>query len=103
MDEEMGPDATAARGRLLKAVRCVPFAAVMLCFLLPFFTVSSCSDDSEAANAYATATGVDVVLGRSIHAHATAPEDQSSTDVEAEVQPKHSRSHMPPGRGRSSR
>jgi hypothetical protein len=75
------------RGRWYAAVRCVPFTAVVLCFLLPLFTVSSCSDDSEASQAQATATGVDVVLGRIIYAHPTAgPDAQASADVQAEAQ-----------------
>lgn len=76
-------DPAALRRRWYRAIRCVPFAAVMLCFLLPFFTVSSCSDDSEAPSADATATGVDVVLGRVIHA---TPDNQPAAEVQAEAQ-----------------
>jgi hypothetical protein len=55
----------------------------MLCFLLPLFTVSSCSDDGGTPSAQASATGVDVLLGRTIHAH---PTNQASATVQAEAQ-----------------
>ena len=53
-------------GFTFRAFRCAPFVMVMLCFLLPLFSVSSCSDG--VGDQQATATGVDVVLGRTIYA-----------------------------------
>src|SRR5690348_4275840 len=42
-----------------KALRCSPFAVVALCFLLPFFSVSSCGEDSPVASS----TGIEIVVG----------------------------------------
>jgi hypothetical protein len=44
--------------RLARAARATPFVCVALCFLLPFFSVSSCG-----AGTTATASGVDILTG----------------------------------------
>lgn len=41
-----------------RAVRSTPFVAVVVCFLLPFFSVSSCDDGTET-----DATGFQIVAG----------------------------------------
>lgn len=41
-----------------RGLRCSPFVVVALCFLLPFFSVTSCDTGPQA-----TATGIEVVLG----------------------------------------
>jgi hypothetical protein len=56
----------------------------MLCFLLPLFSVSSCSDG--AGDQQATATGVDVVLGRTIHADPPPSVNPISADDQAAAQ-----------------
>jgi hypothetical protein len=77
----MDDEATAPAFR---AFRCAPFVMVMLCFLLPLFSVSSCSDG--AGDQQATATGVDVVLGRTIHADPPPSVNRVSTDDQAAAQ-----------------
>ena len=42
-----------------KALRCFPFVAVALCFLLPMFSVSSCGEGQTTVES----TGIEVVLG----------------------------------------
>jgi hypothetical protein len=42
-----------------RILRCSPFAAAAICFLLPFFSVSSCGANS----AVASSTGVEIVVG----------------------------------------
>jgi lysylphosphatidylglycerol synthetase-like protein (DUF2156 family) len=54
---------TATRWR---AARSGPFLAVALCFLLPFFTASSCGSGQET-----TATGVDILTGTKLIAEQT--------------------------------
>jgi hypothetical protein len=41
-----------------RTLRCAPFLAVALCFLLPFFSVSSCGAGTETS-----ASGLDIVTG----------------------------------------
>jgi hypothetical protein len=71
-------------GRTIGTFRCAPFVVVMVCFLLPLFSVSSCSDG--AGDQQATATGVDVVLGRTIHADPPPSVNPVSADDEATAQ-----------------
>ncbi len=71
-------------GPTFRVFRCAPFVIVMLCFLLPLFSVSSCSDG--AGNQQATATGVDVVLGRTIHADPPPSVNPVSADDQAAAQ-----------------
>ena len=61
-------NAQAKRGtwRKRRAFRCGPFVAVALCFLLPFFTASSCGSGRET-----TATGVDIITGAELVAEQT--------------------------------
>jgi hypothetical protein len=73
-----------ATSQTVRAFRCAPFVTVMLCFLLPLFSVSSCSDG--AGDQQATATGVDVVLGRTIHADPPPSINPVSADDEATAQ-----------------
>jgi hypothetical protein len=47
-------------------LRAAPFVAVALCFLLPFFTASSCG-----SGRHTTATGVDIVMGNRLIAQQT--------------------------------
>ena len=49
-----------------RAARSGPFLAAALCFLLPFFTASSCGSGQET-----TATGVDIVMGTQLVAQQT--------------------------------
>jgi hypothetical protein len=44
-----------------KGLRCFPFAVVTLCFLLPFFTVSSCTDNGDGPQA--TGFGIGIIAG----------------------------------------
>jgi predicted outer membrane lipoprotein len=60
-----------------RATRGGPFAAVVLCFLLPFFTASSCGSGRET-----TATGVDIVLGAKLTAQQTSQPLLSDGSVE---------------------
>ena len=53
--------------RARRAVRGGPFLAVALCFLLPFFSASSCGSGRET-----TATGADIVLGTTLIAQQTS-------------------------------
>ncbi len=57
---------------------------IMLCFLLPLFSVSSCSDG--AGDQQATATGTDVLLGRTIHADPPPSVNPISADDQATAQ-----------------
>jgi len=50
-----------------RGIRCIPFAAVGLCFLLPFFTASSCGSGQET-----TATGVQILAGSQLIAQQVA-------------------------------
>jgi len=63
-----------------RCLRCTPFIAVVLCFLLPFFSVSSCD-----AGTNTDATGFDIVVGAKLIKQQTAqplyliPDDGSGT------------------------
>jgi hypothetical protein len=52
--------------RRWRAARSGPFITVALCFLLPFFTASSCGSGRET-----TATGVDIIVGTKLVAQQT--------------------------------
>ena len=57
--------AQAQRG-VRRPFRCVPFVVVALCFLLPFFSASSCG-----SGRHTTATGVDIITGAQLVAQQT--------------------------------
>jgi lysylphosphatidylglycerol synthetase-like protein (DUF2156 family) len=58
-------NAQAKRGTR-RPLRCAPFVAVALCFLLPFFSASSCGSGRQT-----TATGVDIITGAQLIAQQT--------------------------------
>ena len=58
-------NAQAKRGTR-RPFRCAPFVAVALCFLLPFFSASSCGSGRQT-----TATGVDIITGAQLIAQQT--------------------------------
>jgi hypothetical protein len=58
-------NAQAKRGTW-RPFRCAPFVAVALCFLLPFFSASSCGSGRQT-----TATGVDIITGTQLVAQQT--------------------------------
>jgi hypothetical protein len=53
--------------RLVRGMRGVPFLVVALCFLLPFFSASSCGSGVST-----TATGLDIVTGKRLVAQRTS-------------------------------
>ena len=58
-------NAQAKRGTW-RPFRCAPFVAVALCFLMPFFSASSCGSGRQT-----TATGVDIITGAQLVAQQT--------------------------------
>jgi hypothetical protein len=61
--------------RLLRGMRGVPFLAVALCFLLPFFSASSCGSGASTS-----ATGLNIVTGARLVAQQTEQPLCLSTD-----------------------
>ena len=57
MDDQRQPPVSGWR----KGLRCLPFAVVTLCFLLPFFSVSSCTDSGDGPQA--TGLGIGIIAG----------------------------------------
>ena len=76
MDAERQPVISGRR----RGLRCAPLAAFLLCFLLPFFSVTSC-DGTEA-----TVTGIQVVLGANPDVQPAEQRHGSPSAIDSELE-----------------
>jgi uncharacterized membrane protein YphA (DoxX/SURF4 family) len=79
-----GPGPSRGEVRLLRGMRGVPFLAVALCFLLPFFSASSCGSGASTS-----ATGLNIVTGARLVAQQTQQPLCLSTDPSTCPPPAH--------------